>query len=94
MCKVSGLEQTLYGKGVEPMARTYSCNFWCPDSIVTNFSMRRARVSGFFAVWIRNSSAAVGRLNVLRLIEHYRTVGVTVNTFPELEDGMKWLRLL
>lgn len=37
-------------------------------------------------------TAAVGKLNLARLIEYYRELGVTIQTFPGPEEGMSWLR--
>ena len=69
---------------IRPQDWDWGDEVWRPRVLLAGFK--------YWAVIV--PSAAVGKLNVLRLIEHYRTVGVTVNTFQELEDGMKWLRFL
>lgn len=47
-----------FGPSRAPEVRAaQGCSFSCRASISTNWAMRLARVSAFFAVWMRNSTA-------------------------------------
>ncbi len=52
----------------------------------------RVMRAGFKYWGIVVPSAAIGQLNLARLAEEYRRLGVVVQTFSDVESALKWLR--